>query len=70
MLLYTAFLHNMKLSEYRLRKKIDKDPLAVEKSSYLTKIVNVWTVFDLDAWPGNPTNNIKFEICLMGRLVY
>ena len=28
-----------------------KDPLAVEQNNYLTKMVNVYIVYDLDAWP-------------------
>ena len=28
--------------------KFDKDPLAAEQSSYLTKTVNVYIVYDLD----------------------
>ena len=32
--LYTEFLHSIKLSEYRMEKKVDKDPLAVEKNVY------------------------------------
>ena len=39
--LYTAFLNSTKLSEYRTGIKFDKDPLAVEQSNYLTKILNV-----------------------------
>ena len=27
---------------------------------------NVYTVYDLDAWPRNPTNNFKFKNCLFG----
>ena len=38
--LNTAFLHDIKLSGYRMRTKFDKDPLAVEQN-YLTKVVNV-----------------------------
>ena len=34
-----------------MKIKFDKDPLAVEKNNYLTKIVNVYIVYDLDAWP-------------------
>ena len=52
--LYTAFLHNTKRSGYRTIKKFDKDPLAVEQNNYLRKIVNVYVVLDLDAWPRNP----------------
>ena len=44
--------------------KFDKDPLAVEQNSYLSKLVNVYIVYDLDAWPRNPTNNFKLENCL------
>ena len=40
--LYTAFLHSINFSEYRIRIKFDKDPLVVEQSSYLTKILNVY----------------------------
>ena len=60
----TAFLHSIKLSEYRIRIKFDKDPLAVEQNNYLTKIINVCFVCDLDAWPKNPISNFKFKNCL------
>ena len=46
--LYTTFLNSIKLSEYRTGIKFDKDPLAVEQNNYLTKIVNVYIVCDLD----------------------
>ena len=46
--------------------KFDKDPSAVEQNNYLNKIVNVYNVYDLDAWPTNPTNNFKFKNCLFG----
>ena len=36
--LYTALLNRIKLSESRIRIKIDKDPLAVQQSNYLNKI--------------------------------
>ena len=41
-LLYALFLHRIKLSKYKSRIKIDKDPLAVEQNNYLTKIVINW----------------------------
>ena len=46
--LYTAFLHSIKLSEYRMGIKFDEDPLAVEQNSYVSKIVNVYIGYDLD----------------------
>ena len=62
--LHTAFLHSVKLSEYRIGIKFDKDPLAIEQNNYWSKIVNVYIVYDLDAQPRSPTNNFKFKICL------
>ena len=32
----------------------------------MTKIINVYIVNDLAAWPRNPTNNLKFKNCLFG----
>ena len=57
-------MHSIKLSEYRMGTKIDKDPLAVEQNNYTTRIVNINIVYFLDAWPRNPTNNFKFKNCL------
>ena len=39
--LYTAFLHSIKHSGYRMIIKYDKKILAVEKNNYLTKVANV-----------------------------
>ena len=47
-----------------MRIKFDKDPLAVKQNNYLGKIVNVYIVYDLDAWPRNPTKSVKFINCL------
>ena len=57
-------MHSIKLSECKIGIKFDTDPLAVQQNNYLTKIVNVYTVYYLDAWPRNPTNNFKFKNCL------
>ena len=35
--LYTGFLINIKLSEYRIGTKFDKKSLAVKQNNYLTK---------------------------------
>ena len=55
------FLHSIKLCEYRMVIKFDKDPLAIEQNNYTTKIVNVYIVYNPDAWPRYPTNNFKFK---------
>ena len=47
--LYNAFLHRIKLSEYKIGIKFDKDPLSIEQNKYSTKVVNVYVVYDLDA---------------------
>ena len=62
--LYTAFLNAMKLAGCKIGIKFNKYPLAVEQSSYLTKIVNVYIVYDLAGRPRNPSNNFKFKNCL------
>ena len=64
--LCTVFFNRLKISGYRMGIKFDKDPLAVEQNNYLTKVVNVYIVYDLDVWPRNPTNNLKFKNCLFG----
>ena len=59
-------LQSIKLFEYRIGIKLDTDLLVVEQNNYLTKNVSVYIVYDLDAWPRNPTNNSKFKNCLFG----
>ena len=59
-------MHSIKRSEYRIRIKFDKEPLVVEQTNYLTRIVNIYIVYDLSDWRRNPTNNLKFMNCLFG----
>ena len=47
--------------------KFDKDPLAIEQNNYENNILNVYIIYDLDAWARNPTNNSKFKNCLFGK---
>ena len=64
--LYTPSFHSIKLTEYRIGIKFDKETLATEKNNYLTKIVNAYIVYDLDVWLRNHTNNLKLKKCLFG----
>ena len=32
----------------------------------MNKIENVYVLYNLDAWPRNPTNNFKSQNCLFG----
>ena len=59
-------MHSIKISKHRTGIKFDKDPLSVEQSNYLTKIINVYFVYDLDAWSRNHTNHFKLKNCLFG----
>ena len=52
------------LSGSKMGIKFDKEPLGVEQNNYLTKIVNVFILYDLTTWPRNPTNNFKLKNCL------
>ena len=60
--LYAAFLNSIKLCEYRIGIKFDKEPLILKQINYLTKTVNVYIVYNLDAWP----RYWKFKGCLFG----
>ena len=62
----TAFLHSIKLSGYKIGLKFDTDSLAEGQKSYLTKILNVYIVHDLDSWPKIPLRNFTLENCLFG----
>ena len=44
--LYTTLLNSIKPSEYRIKIKFDKDPLALKQNNSLTKIANVYIVYD------------------------
>ena len=59
-------MHGIKLSEYRTGIKFDKDTFAVEQNNRLTKVLNVYTVYEFKAWPKNPIKNFKFKNCLFG----
>ena len=45
--LFTSFLHSIKPSGYKMEIKFDKDLLGVEQNNYLTKIENVYIVYEL-----------------------
>ena len=57
--MYTAFLHSIKLSQYIIGIKFDKDPLAVEQNNYLSKFASAYIVYELDAWTRNSTHNFQ-----------
>ena len=50
-------------------RKFYKDPLAVEQNNYLTKIVNVYIVYNLDAWPKILLRNFTSKFYLFGATI-
>ena len=59
-------MNSIKLSEYRIGTKFDKEPLAEEQNNYLIKIVNVHIVYDLGDWPKILLRNFTLKNCLFG----
>ena len=59
-------MHSIKLSQYKIGIKFDKDPLAVEQNNYLIKFVNVCIDYDLVVWSKNLTSSFRFKNCLFG----
>ena len=62
--LFAASLHSIKLFEYRMRIKFDKDPLTVEQNNCASRVVNVYILYEFDTWPEVPFNNFKLKNCL------
>ena len=63
---HTTFLHSIKHCEYKIGKKMDKDPLVVEQNNYVTQIANTYIVYDLDTCSNNPIRNFALKNCLFG----
>ena len=53
----------IKLSEYRMGIKFDKDSLNVKQSNYASQIINIYIVYDLDAWPKILLRNFPIKNC-------
>ena len=64
---YILFPCNVKLCGRRIGTKFDKNNFAVTQSNYLTKVVNVYILYELVACPRSPINNFIFKNCLFGR---
>ena len=52
-----------------MRIKIDRDPMALEQNNSLSKIANVYIVYDLDAWVRNSTDNSNLRVAYLEQLV-
>ena len=67
--LHAAFSHSIKPSGYKIGIKFDKDPLAVELNNYLTKIVNIYVVFELYDWPKIVLTISNSTITYLGEII-
>ena len=57
-------MQSIKLSRYRMRIKIDKDPLPAEQNNYATKIAKSYIVYDLYTLPKLPLRKFTLKNCL------
>ena len=64
--LHGAFLPNIKYFKNKIGIQFNSTPLVIERNNYVTKIVNVYIVYDLDNWPKNPLINFTLKDCLFG----
>ena len=64
--LHGAFLPNIKYFGYKIRIQFNNSPLVLKQNKYVPKIVNAYTVYDLDNWPKTPLNNFTLKNCLSG----
>ena len=61
-----SFLTQNKTFWIKSGNESDKDSLPVEQNNYLSRIVNVYIIYNLDVLPRNPRNNVKLKNCLAG----
>ena len=61
--LYTALLHSIKLSGYRIRIQFNNSVLVVEQNDFATKDTDTFIVYDLDDWLKIPLNYFKLKNC-------
>ena len=55
---HTVFLHNIKLFEYKIEIKFDKDPTAKQLCGQNCKC---FFIYDLYSWPRNQLNNFTLK---------
>ena len=62
---YATSLHSIKCSGYKIGVNTHKGPLTLEQNNYLTKVVNSYIVYGLDAWARNCMNAFKLKNFLL-----
>ena len=50
----------------KIALKLNSTPLILDRNSYITKIVNVYIVCDLDYWRKDPVRSFTQKVCLFG----
>ena len=64
--LYTASVHSLKHFGCQMGLNFNEDPLDVEQNNYLTKISNVYIVYDLAAMSKIPLKSFELKNYLFG----
>ena len=64
--LHSVFLPNVKYFANKIGIQFNNTLLVLEQINYITKIVNVYIIYDLDNWPKNPLRNCTLKTCLLG----
>ena len=60
--LHGAFLPNMKYFTREIGIQFNNTPLVVEQNNYTTKVLNVYTIYDLDNSSKTPLRNFTLKI--------
>ena len=61
--MYTTVLYSIRHPGNKVKIRFNKDPLALEQNYFAAKVVNAYTVYDLDAWSNNPLINFTLKCC-------
>ena len=62
--IFTAFLHKIKHSGYRIRRKFNNGSLVVKQNNCTTERFDAHIVYDLNGWIKILHNNFKLKNCL------
>ena len=64
-----AFLPNIKYFRKNIEIQFNSTPLVVEQNNYITKILSVYMVYDLDNWPKLLLRNVSLKNYFLMRLM-
>ena len=65
--LHGAFLPNVKYFGNKIGIQFNNTLLIIEQNNYVTRIVNIYIVYDLENWPKNSLRNFTLKNCRYSR---